>query len=71
MYCFIDQEHAILSLSTTILLKQKSIFLFKIFCSSNSKKEDQRRIEEEKKQAMLEKKKLDEERLEREVKRSV
>ena len=65
------QEHAILFLSTTILLKQKFIFLFKIFCSSNSKKEEQGRIEEEKKHAMLEKKKLDQERLEREVKRSV
>jgi hypothetical protein len=53
------QEHAILFLSTTILLKQKFIFLFKIFCSSNSKKEEQGRIEEEKKHAMLEKKKLD------------
>lgn len=69
MYCFI--RNMLYSLSTTILLKQKFIFLFKIFCSSNSKKEEQGRIEEEKKHAMLEKKKLDQERLEREVKRSV
>jgi hypothetical protein len=40
-------------------------------CCGNSKKEVQGRIEEEKKHAMLEKKKLDQERLEREVKRSV